>query len=149
MPDGVFGEGRLVRWTLIALAVGFLVAVAAVGGVGKGGSGEEVAGFGGGVAGERDAVGREEEAVGLVNAGLVGRVRWDCVVGALGGADGGPEKQAGSREGHDAEKRPSGEAMHGLFSLRGEGGFRNGGADRARCRTCSECGIIVAQRWGV
>ena len=25
MPDGVFGEGRLVRWTLIALAVGFLV----------------------------------------------------------------------------------------------------------------------------
>jgi sulfate transport system permease protein len=25
MPDGVFGEGRWVRWTLIALAVGFLV----------------------------------------------------------------------------------------------------------------------------
>ncbi|HSS85378.1 MAG TPA: sulfate/thiosulfate ABC transporter permease CysW, partial [Reyranella sp.] len=25
MPDGVFGEGRLVRWTLIGLAVGFLV----------------------------------------------------------------------------------------------------------------------------
>jgi len=25
MPDGVFGEGRVVRWTLIALAVGFLV----------------------------------------------------------------------------------------------------------------------------
>ena len=25
MPDGLFGEGRLVRWTLIALAVGFLV----------------------------------------------------------------------------------------------------------------------------
>jgi sulfate transport system permease protein len=25
MSDGVFGEGRLVRWTLIALAVGFLV----------------------------------------------------------------------------------------------------------------------------
>jgi hypothetical protein len=104
-PEGVGVKG------LTPLTVGLLVAVAAVGGVGEVCGGEEVVGFGDGVAGERDAVGREEETVGLadtVRVGLVGCVRWDCwrrVVGGLGGlrglggADGGPEKQAGSCEG--------------------------------------------------